>query len=245
MEQGNVDQAATDRAPQVGQPEPTASPPVNQFSSKKLLVILGIVAGFIFFGVGGYYLGTLQSNKSEGVKLTDTKIEPTKIPSSTPLSFHYLSSNSKIYESPRLGITFEYPRGIVKVYDCPDIPCISIDEYTIRVEPLRIYGVEEIKSDDLYCSADGPTGSTYCLNPEVESFTNANGVGGYKVLRTLVIETYNPATQTRDKEEYDDKAYVFPITHSEYKAVLFAVDTPSSENLEHLDTIVETLETTI
>lgn len=222
----------------------------NKFDRYKPLLVFGVMLGFAISGVVGYYLGLQKPDKPDSS--SNTVLTPTPIstvpqppnPSLTPLSFHYLSSDSKIYESPRLGIMFEYPRGIVDVYDCPDIPCISIYEYTIRIEPLRIYGAEKLKNDDLYCSADGPTGSTYCLNREVEAFTNANNISGYKIMRTRINEAYNPTTKVRDREEYDDRAYVFPITHPEYKAVLFVVDSPIEGNLKELDRIVETFRVT-
>ncbi len=221
------------------------SPPSFLRNAATLLVI-GLCFGFIAFAMGWYYLGINKTTRH--VQIQSNRLLLDTVPSTTPkqsidnplilLSSRYLSSDYKIYENQRLGYMFEHPRGS-SVYDCPDIPCASIDQYTIRIEALRMYGKLEIESDDLYCSAGGPTGSTYCLDPVAEPFTNKYQANGYKVVRTRVNETYNSVTQASDREELSDRAYVFRINNSEYKSVLFTADNPSPENLEQLDAIAQ------
>lgn len=82
MEQGNAEQTPSTNEPQVNQSQqevPPASPKLT--SPKKPLIIVGILLGFVLFGVGGYVLG-MQRGTQVGV--TDEVAVPTQNPTTTP-----------------------------------------------------------------------------------------------------------------------------------------------------------------
>lgn len=154
------------------------------------------------------------------------------------ISRHYITTDSKTYENTRLGYKIDYPRGITQIYDCPDHPCASIRDFTIRMEPLRFYGEEEILNDDLYCSADGPQGSVRCEDPQISEYTNSRGVKGFSVTRLRVIESREfegYEVVNTNTEQFNETVYIFPINeNSDYKSILLATDTPNEKNLEEL-----------
>ena len=188
-----------------------------------------------------------QSNAIENnIKLEDKK--STENTNNNLISKHYLTTDTKIYENTRLGYKVDYPRGISQVYDCPDIPCASIEDFTIRMEPLRFYGGEEILNDDLYCSADGPQGSARCERPQISEYTNALGVKGFSVKRLRIVESREfegyKVVDTKT-EQFNDIVYVFPIMGNlTYKAILLATDTPDEKNLGELEKIANSFRLT-
>jgi hypothetical protein len=79
MEQGNVEQSSSASNPQASEPPQSTPPmPVSSSSSKKPLIIGGIILGFLLFGVGGYMLG-MQRNSQEN-DLRNSSIVPTQSP---------------------------------------------------------------------------------------------------------------------------------------------------------------------
>ena len=144
-----------------------------------IFLLVGVVVGSILSVTTT--ISFIQDNKQ-----TETINEP----DSNLISKHYLNANSKTYENIRLGYKIDYPRGITKVYDCPDYPpCALIDDFAIRIVPLEFYSEEEILNDDLYCSADGANGSLRCENPQISEYINLLGVKGFSVKR-LRIEIF-------------------------------------------------------
>lgn len=57
MEQENVEQSSAVDDSHANQPQQVPSPPVGNPYSKKPLIIIGVLLGFVLFGVGGYVLG--------------------------------------------------------------------------------------------------------------------------------------------------------------------------------------------
>ena len=197
-----------------------------------IFLLVGILAGSIL----GVITTTsfIQSNK---------QIETINESDSNLISKHYLNADSKTYENIRLGYKIDYPRGITKVYDCPDYPCALIDDFEIRVEPLEFYSEEEILEADLYCSADGVGGFVRCENPQISEYTNPHGIKGFIVKRLRIIKSqeldgYNVVNTKLEK--FDETAYVFPINRSsKYKSILLSTDIPNEENLEKLKNIAD------
>ena len=198
-----------------------------------IFLLVGVVVGSILSVTTT--ISFIQDNKQ-----TETINEP----DSNLISKHYLNANSKTYENIRLGYKIDYPRGITKVYDCPDYPpCALIDDFSIRLEPLEFYSEEEILEADLYCSADGVGGFVRCENPQISEYINPHGIKGFIVKRLRIIKSqeldgYNVVDT--EPERFNETAYVFPINgDSKYKSILLSTDIPNDGNLEKLKNIAD------
>lgn len=230
----------------------------NQISNKSKNIVfatfpkllLGLVIGLIL-GVTITILVTknnTQIRSVEKLEVVGNNTEPvsneiTNNLNNNLISKHYITTKSKVYENTRLGYKIYYPRGITQVYDCPDYPCASIRDFTIRMEPLSFYGEEEILNDDLYCSANGPQGSIRCENPQISEYTSILGIKGFAVKRLRIIESREfegyEVVNTKT-EQFDETVYIFPINgNSSYKAILLATDAPNEKNLEELKKIAD------
>lgn len=89
MEQGNVEQSSPVNNPQVSRSQQVTPPPaIGQSSSKKLLLIGGIILGFVLFGIGGYVIGMQRSNQSSTTtdSIPTVTQSPTNLVQSTPTS---------------------------------------------------------------------------------------------------------------------------------------------------------------
>ncbi len=155
-------------------------------------------------------------------------------------------NGSNIYINPTLRYSFEYSRDST-IFKCKDIPCVSLDDQTIRVEPLDFLSItgdlnemDGLLAEDFYCNASGPQESKDCVNVKLEKYTNSNGVMGYKLYRNVTISKWNQSTQRFDDENYDDYAFLFSLNNSHYPSVIFAVDEPSDVNHNKLEKIINT-----
>lgn len=215
--------------------ENNTTPEIRKTRFKRIITLkkmyLGILLGFVL-GVFITFISALNivitPMQKESAKVA--LMEKLAADDDNLISRHFITESFKVYENSRLGYQLEYPKGIVSVYDCPDVPCASIREFTLRVEPLRYSSLEDLQKRDLYCEASGVGGSIHCENSQVIDFTNSLGTKGYRVERTKIIEQSGFET-----EEYADVAYVFPIEgDAYYKSILLAVDSPTEENLNAL-----------
>lgn len=156
-----------------------------------------------------------------------------------------VQQNSTASISAELSLDHEHVRYLFKstdkvgVYECSSFPCVELWNYSFRVTPYSFDVFD--REHYLGCAADGPTGSTYCTDFEINPYVNAVGTQGYKVDRVKTVITY-PGGRVADKEveKYPDIAYVYPIEHSNYQTVVFEVDVPTTENLAVLDSVADT-----
>lgn len=174
---------------------------------------------------------------------------------STPSETNYTLSEDSIttnglnqYKNVGLKYSFEYPLQS-KIFKCQGMPCVGIDDFTIRTEPLEfnvsknLNEMGSLLSEDFYCSAGGPMGNKDCVNDKFEKYTNSNGEVGYKLYRTVTISEWNQTTQKYDTTKYADYAYIFRIENPDYPSILFAVDKPSDINRTSLDKVINTFKT--
>jgi len=112
MEQVNVEHPNTSDSVEKPQPQKVTPFSLNSPSPKKPLIIVGVLLGFMLFGVGGYLLDVQQSQMS---KATDEIVE-SKTPSDvqetiTPQPTITSSSDSKwkTYTSTKYSYKIEYP----------------------------------------------------------------------------------------------------------------------------------------
>lgn len=221
-----------------------------------LIIILGVFILILFVGLGAYFLGASR-NRSETLLpaqtpvLTDQLIinhdEPSPAPSKQPLPS--VKKDYQQYVNNKLGYGFDYLNSDT-LYRCTDIPCLSIERISLRVEALSSYNFDQnnieksLTEADLYCSADGAGGSISCKDQTIEEFTNSSGLKGYKVLRTKTITGIGAGYPAGS---YKDIAYVYLLANTknsmvgtDYIAVLFSVDLPSEKNLSELFSISDT-----
>ncbi|MCR4263921.1 MAG: hypothetical protein NUV98_04355, partial [Candidatus Roizmanbacteria bacterium] len=153
---------------------------------------------------------------------------------------------SKLFVDTEMNVIFEHNAG-VNVYRCPDIGCASIGEYSLQVRELMKSQIlvqnyeKDLLENDLYCSEDGPIGSTYCENLSIEKFSNSKSTNGYKITRLRHKNGEGPRP-VDGQDDYEEFAYVFPDNNSDSAGLLFAVDWPTEENLKHLEIIVDTVQ---
>lgn len=113
MEQGNSEQTPTVSEPQATQPQQMPQTPVSSGLPKKLLVIGGILIGFILFGVGGYYLGLNQGgNVANNQAAVSSPTPTTQV--TQPTTAPDITSNWNTYSSTEQGFTIKYPKKLDK-----------------------------------------------------------------------------------------------------------------------------------
>lgn len=119
MENGNVEQASSVSNPQVNQSQQVPSPtPISSTSSKKTLVIAGVLLGFMLFGVGGFVLGTQRTNQ---VSTSDNATLPTQSPTSevqpSPTASIVVDTSTKLLEPSLVSMTnwktISFPQNII------------------------------------------------------------------------------------------------------------------------------------
>jgi hypothetical protein len=196
----------------------------------KRLLILIVLIGFGIFGLAGFFLG-------RKVITPVSKLQPTKnlLPQVKP--------GFKLYTDQKLKYGFSYSQKLT-VNKCSDLPCAEIAAINLRIGTLNTYYLPinnpkaSLLTNDLYCSAAGPMGSTDCINTKVEDYTNSLGFKGYKVFRTKKISG-------RNRREVKDNAYVFPLKkivkgegNNNYAGILFSIDTTSQADFSSLIEIV-------
>ncbi len=239
---------------EVGQ-QPNISPQNNYL----LLVLLVALITATVFGLGGYYLGrssrnfdtppadknNIQNSISTNELVTPTAI-PTAIPTPTQVLIPSPQSGFKQYVDEQLKYGFSYP-AVFSVTKCADIPCASIKQMSLKIEPLETFQLSStdpkasLLATDLYCDAGGPMGDIDCKNTKVDDFTNSLGYEGFKVYRTVTVTGtgggISPGT-------YQDTAYVFPLKRTvkgqgllNFAGILLAVDNPIESNLASLEEI--------
>lgn len=113
MEQKNSEQTPTVSDPQATQPQQVPQTPASSSLPKKPLVIGGILIGFIFFGVGGYYLGLNQSENVANNQATISSPTPT-IQATQPTTAPDITSSWNTYSSTEQGFTIKYPKKLDK-----------------------------------------------------------------------------------------------------------------------------------
>ncbi|QQS44060.1 hypothetical protein IPM65_00430 [Candidatus Roizmanbacteria bacterium] len=243
---------------------PPNIPPVQEIdtlghSNKKFIALVVVIVFLLIVAVGeAYYLGTRKNNNvADNQAVPSIKINspavtsaPTQLPvTQTPQALVPAPAEGyQEYRNEELGYGFHYLKTD-SLYECQDSPCLSIDRIDMRVQGLGTYelDISDIKTSllqaDLYCSADGPTGSARCENKSVDEFINALGFQGYKVTRTRI----NTFTNGASDQVYDDYVYVYILPEvvkgqglTDYAAIMFAVDTPLQENLKELTAMADT-----
>lgn len=154
-------------------------------------------------------------------------------PTPTPTPYPALPSATPTYQTTTYinaagGYQFDYPANTeVTTYDDG---IAGISKLTIRIDPFSIapsLTATELLTEDLMCSADGPTGSISCKNTAARPFTNTKGVIGYLVKRD---KDYNGTL-------LKDWAYVFPRKTSSGQDMILSVEEPNASRLEVLDQI--------
>lgn len=109
MEQGNVEQTSSVSEPQANQIQQPL-PPVSSSSPKKPLVIVGVLLGFVLFGVGGYVLGMQKGSQTNTVD--NTTPVPTQSPTDSvpkPTTTAEVIDGWTRFTHPVVGYTMEYP----------------------------------------------------------------------------------------------------------------------------------------
>ncbi len=243
---------------------PPNIPPVQAIdtlghSNKKFIALVVVIVILLIVAVGeAYYLGTRKNNNatdnqavpSTTINSPSVSSAPTQLPVTQTAQAPAPAEGYQEYRNEELGYGFYYLKTD-SLNECQDSPCLSIDRITLRVQTLGTYETDmsDIKTSllqaDLYCSADGPTGSVRCENKSVDEFINPLGFKGYKITRTRISTAYiNGASE---ETRYDDYAYVYVLPEvvkgqglTDYAAIMFAVDTPLQENLKELTAIAET-----
>lgn len=160
MEQTDVEQTPSVSEPQVNQTQ--QAPPQSTSSSpkKKPLIIVGVLLGFVLFGIGGYMLGTQRANQSSKV---DSNIA---VPSQSP------TSSPTVTETPDVTITAQPTSILLPTNDWREInnSVISLkypeDEYIPQTSDSSIY----FKS---YVDSGG--GQQTCNCPNIMIADNYNG----------------------------------------------------------------------
>ena len=216
--------------------------------NKKQVTILIVSLALVAAGAAAWVWSVRQKSASRPQE-TGSRDESMEAP--TAAEVPRPEEGFKQYVNRNLGYGFSYP-DTESLYECPTspppyVPCLLIERISLRVEPL---GKDLLSSDiqnsllneDLYCNADGASGSTKCTSTKVEEFGNPSGAKGYKVFRTRTFEAYYPQNS---RGEHEDVAFVmvFPGIRNagerEYAGMLFAVDSPSDANYAGLKAIVD------
>lgn len=238
---------------------PTASTPTPNNKSF-LLIIIGVVILLIAVSGVSYYVvtrnalslptrDTTTSGEIGNNSTTPITMNPTQTPTPTVGSLPSVKPGFQQYSNSELRYGFNYAKSD-SLYHCTDIPCLSINRITMRIEMLGDYLISSadpkssLLNADLYCSADGPGGSISCKNTKVEDYTNSLGFKGYKVIRTRTVTGTGAGIAAGN---YADYAYVYLLPEVKkgpgllnYAAIMFAVDSPTPTNLNELTSIAKT-----
>jgi len=212
--------------PQTPQPVVTPSLPatheqypvhVASASPKHLPMIAAAVGLVVLVGALGFYFGKQKSTAVAPLIPVTPLDTPQILVQPSPEAVVAQSTDSampktgfQFYTNTAYGYEFQYPTQTVN--PCEDGSCVLLPTSGVRVDAYSLSGTESIKeqllSADLFCSADGPTGSISCKNTAVEDYVSGTGAVGYKVTRTST-NVDNVKTITIKNEQ--DEAYYFAL----------------------------------
>lgn len=241
MENPTQNVTSESQAPQAFVPSPTPAPQVpsehhhvQETTVKKTHNFLMMVAAVGLLAVVaalGFYFG---KQKSMTVVPVTPIVTPELLSQPSPTTEAAASTDSamaktgfQFYTNTAYGYEFQYPTQTVN--PCEDGSCVLLPTSGVRVDAYALTGMESIKeqlmTSDLFCSADGPTGSISCKNTTVEDYVSDAGAVGYKVIRTST-DVDNVKNITVKNEQ--DEAYYFalekPFTNEygvKYTGVIF------------------------
>jgi len=146
-----------------------------------------------------------------------------------------------------LRFSFSYPVG-ANLKKCDGKPCITIEDYSVRVEPLEI---DISKSDevtgplldiDFFCNYESEELSVSCQNLFMKELTTVKGVKGFILYREKYVRETNLETGEMKNTTYKERAFLLPIPGEKYKSVAIYIDLSLPKNQEVLNEIVDSFE---
>ncbi len=243
---------------------PPNIPPIQAIDAlrpkqNKLIALVIVIVLLLIVAAGeAYYLLTRKnSNTSDNQAVPDVSVNlpsvsstPTQLPVTQTAEAPVPAEGYQEYRNEEFRYGFHYLSS-ESLYECEDNTCVTVDRISMRVRTLGSSDflvndpLGSLLQADLYCSADGPQGSTWCEDKSVDEFINPLGFKGYKVTRKRIRTTYTSGTI--EQTTYDDYVYVYALPEvvkgpgiSDYAAIMFEAEIPHQENLKELTAIAET-----